>query len=254
AHVADGGAVGQRNRGDARAVEFDELADDSVLTQHLGDGQYDVGRSGARLDVTGQFEADDLGDEHRHRLAQHRRFGLDAADAPAQYPQSVDHCGVRVGAHTGVRVGLAVPCHDRTGEVLDVDLVDDAGARRDHLELVEGTLAPTQELVPFLVAFVLDLHVAFECARVPERVDHHGVVDDHLGRRLRIHLLRVAAQVGDRFAHGGEVYHARYAGEVLHDHACRGELDLCIGFRTRVPAAERADVLGGDVGPVLGPQ
>src|SRR5699024_12032615 len=186
-------------------------------------------------DVAGQLEADDLGDEHRYRLAQHRRFGLDAADAPAQYPQSVDHCGVRVGTHTGVRVGLAVPCHDRTGEVFDVDLVDDAGAWWHHLELVEGTLAPTQELVPFLVAFVLDLHVAREGARVPERIDHHGVVDDHLGRCLRVHLLRVAAQVGDRFAHGGEVDHTRHAGEVLHDHACRRELDLGIGLRTRVP-------------------
>ena len=43
AHVADRGAVGQRHRRDALAVELDELADHAVLAQHLGDGQHQVG-------------------------------------------------------------------------------------------------------------------------------------------------------------------------------------------------------------------
>jgi hypothetical protein len=46
--------------------------------------------------------------------------------------------------------------------VLDVDLVDDAGARRDDLEVVERRLAPAQELVALAVALVLDLDVALE--------------------------------------------------------------------------------------------
>jgi hypothetical protein len=48
------------------------------------------------------------------------------------------------------------------GQVLDVDLVDDAGARRDDLEVVERRLAPAQELVALAVALVLELDVLRE--------------------------------------------------------------------------------------------
>ena len=71
---------------------------------------------------------------------------------------------------------------DHAGEVLDVDLVHDAGAGRDDLEVVEGALAPAQELVALAVALVLDLDVALERLRRAEDVGDHGVVDDHLGR------------------------------------------------------------------------
>jgi len=43
---------------------------------------------------------------------------------------------------SGVR--LTATHHDDAGQVLDVHLVHDAGARRHHLELVEGGLAPAQ--------------------------------------------------------------------------------------------------------------
>ena len=64
----------------------------------------------------------------------------------------------------------------------------------------------------------------------------------------------VAAEVGHRLAHGGEVDDAGHAGEVLHDHARRGELDLLVGLGVGVPAGERLDVVGGDVLAVLGAQ
>ena len=90
---------------DALAVELDELADDAVLAQHLGDREHDVGGGGAGRDRAGQLEADDARDEHRDRLAEHGRLGLDAADAPAEHAEAVDHRGVRVGADAGVGVG-----------------------------------------------------------------------------------------------------------------------------------------------------
>ena len=161
------------------------------------------------LDLAGQLESDDAGDQHRHRLAEHRGLGLDTADAPAQHAESVDHRGVAVGAHTGVGVGHPVAHHHGAGQVLDVDLVHDAGARRHHLEVVEGALAPAQELVALAVAGVLDVDVALEGAGVAEHVDDHRVVDHHFGRRQRVHLLGIAAEVADRLAHGGEVDDAR---------------------------------------------
>ena len=106
AHVADRGAVGQRQRGDAGAVELHELPDDAVLAQHLGDGEHEVGGGRALGQVAVELEADHARDQHRHGLAEHRGLGLDAADAPADDADAVDHRGVGVGADAGVGVGL----------------------------------------------------------------------------------------------------------------------------------------------------
>ena len=221
------------------AVELDELADHAVLAEHVGDREDHVGRRDARRDLTGQFEADDARDEHRDGLAEHGCLGLDAADAPAEHAEAVDHGRVRVGAdaRVGVRleraaVGAVV---DDLCEVLDVDLVDDAGARRDDLEVVERGLAPAQELVALAVALVLDLDVALQGVVTAEQVGDDGVVDDHLGGRERVDLVRVAAERGDRLAHGRQVDDAGDAGEVLHDHAGRRELDLGAGLCRGIP-------------------
>lgn len=226
AHVAQRRAVRERNLGNTVAVELDELADDAVLTEHLGGGEHDVGCGDAGLDLTGELEADDAGDQHGDGLAEHCCLGLDAADAPAEHAEAVDHRGVRVGADTGVGVCLSVTRHDGGCQVLDVDLVNDAHSRGDDLEVVECALAPTEELVTLAVALVFEVDVALECVGLAEDVEDDRVVDDHVGGGERVDLVRVAAEGGDGLTHGGEVDDARNAGEVLHDHAGRRELDF----------------------------
>ena len=254
AHVADGRAVGQRDRRDALAVELDELADHAVLAQHLGDGQDQVGRGRALGQLAAELEADDLRDEHRHRLAEHRGLGLDAADAPAEHAEPVDHRGVRVGADQGVGVGDAVAVEDDAREVLDVDLVHDAGARRHHLELVEGGLPPAQELVALPVALVLQVDVALEGVRRAEEVGDDGVVDDQLGRRERVDRAGsppsscTASRIVAR-----STTHGTPVKSCITTRAGR-ELDLDVRLGLRVPRGERPDVVGGDVGAVLGAQ
>ena len=232
-------------------MELDELADHAVLAQQFGDGEHEVGGGRAAGQLAGQPEPDDLRDEHGHRLAEHGGLGLDAADAPAEHAQAVLHGGVRVGAQAGVGVGDAVAGHHDPGQVLDVDLVHDAGAGRDHLELAERLLAPAQEAEPLAVALELDLHVPGERVGPAEHVGHHGVVDDQLGGDERVDLRRVAAQGLHGLAHGGQVDDGRDAGQVLQDHPGRGELDLGVGLLAGIPLRERADVVGGDVGAVL---
>ena len=67
-------------------------------------------------------------------------------------------------------------------------------------------------------------------------------------------FVRIAAQIGDRLPHGGQVDDARHTGEVLHDHPGGGELDLHARIGRRIPFRDRLDVLLGDIGAVLGPQ
>ena len=258
AHVADRGPVGDRNRGHAVAVELDELADDAVLAEQLGNGQHQVGGGRAGWQLASELEADYARDQHRNGLAQHRGLGLDAADAPAQDAEAVLHGGVGVGADAGVRVGGQAAVrrrrHHHAGQVLDVDLVHDAGAGRHDLELPERLLAPAQEREPLVVALELELHVAVEGVRPAEDVGDYRVVDDELGRHERVDLPGVAAQRPHRLAHRSQVHHRGHAGQVLHQHPGRAELDLRVRLGGRVPAGQRADMLRGDIQPVLGAQ
>jgi hypothetical protein len=136
--------------------------------------------------------------------------------------------------------------------VLDVHLVHDAGAGRDDLEVLERGLAPAEELVALAVALVLDLDVALEGVLGAEQVGDDRVVDDHLGGRERVDLVRVTAERRHGLAHRGEVDDAGDTGEVLHDDSGRGELDLGVGLRLGHPGAERLDLRLRDVGAVFG--
>ena len=127
----------------------------------------------------------------------------------------------------------------------------DAGARRHHLEVAESALAPPQELVALPVALILDFDVALEGIGGAEQVGDHRVVDHQVGRRQRVDLLRLAAEVADRLTHGGQVDDARHPGEVLHHDAGGRVLDLNAGLRLGIPVRDGLDVVFGDVAAVL---
>ncbi|MNF88694.1 hypothetical protein D3C84_711930 [compost metagenome] len=165
---------------------------------------------------------------------------------------------MRIGADQGVRIGeggavvVAAPHH--LGEVLQIDLVADAGARRHHPEVGEGLLAPAQEGIALVVALHLDGHVVGEGAGVGEAVDHHRVVDHQVHRRQRIDLLRIAAGAGHGIAHGGQIDHPGHAGEVLHQHPRRTELDFLLRAALVQPLHHRPAVGGGHAAAVLAAQ
>src|SRR5690606_28666688 len=119
------------------AEEFHELADDALLAEHFGDGEDQVGRRTSFTQTAGETEADDFGNEHGDWLSQHGRLSLDAADAPPEHTQAVDHRGVGVGAEYGIRVcqppTVTLGSEHDTGKELQIDLVNDAGIRRHDL-------------------------------------------------------------------------------------------------------------------------
>ena len=90
-HVGKRCPVGQRQLRQPVAVEFDKLADDAFLAQHFGYGQHEVGCRGAFADLACQLEANDLWNQHGDWLIEHRGFGFDTANAPAEHTQRVDH-------------------------------------------------------------------------------------------------------------------------------------------------------------------
>ena len=172
-HVPDRCPVGEWKGRKPLAEVLDELPDDAGLAQDLRHRQHEVGRGRALGQRAAEPEADDLRDEHRERLAEHRRLGLDAADAPAEHAEPVHHRRVRVGADERVGKRGTVALLDDACEVLEVHLVADAGARRHDLEAAERLLPPAQEEVALMVALELELDVAIERHARRERVDLH---------------------------------------------------------------------------------
>ena len=92
------------------AVELDEFIDHAFFAQHLCDGEHEVGGSDAFVEFARKFETDHIGQQHVHRLAEHDGFGFDAAHAPADHAETVDHGGVRVGADERIGEGEYIIC------------------------------------------------------------------------------------------------------------------------------------------------
>ncbi len=254
-HVAQRRAISERQPVETVAEILDELADHALPAQHLGHGQDEIGRGGAFGQLTGELEADHLGNDHRDRLTEHRRLGLDAAHAPAEHAEAIDHRGVAVGADQGVGEGeLAVAlAHrpDHLRQIFQIDLVTDAGARRHDPEVVEGARPPAEESVALGVAFILALDVDLEGARIAERVDLNRMVDHQIDRRERVDPLGVAAEVEHRLAHRREIDHRRHTGEVLHQHPRRPIGDFLVRAARLEPGDQGLEVLGRDAPAVL---
>ena len=136
-----------------------------------------------------------------------------------------------------------LPRLDHAREVLEIDLVDDPRVRRDDAEVVERALPPAEEGVALAVPLELPLGVAEDCHARAELVHLHRVVDDELGRDLRVDRRRVAAERHHRLAHGGKVDDRRHAREVLQKDTRGTEGDLVAGIGVGVPAGDRAHLV-----------
>ena len=247
AHVRDRRAVGEREPREPVARELDERPDHAERAEHLRDHEHEVGRRRDGRQLALQPYADDPRHGLVQRLAKEDGLGLDPADAIAQDAEPVDHRGVRVRPDERVRerdaAGLVGAVRHDGCEVLEVDLVDDAGARRDDPQVAERGLRPAQELVALPVALVLAPDVEGEGSLAAPRVDLDGVVDDQVRGHERVDPGGIAAQRRHRVAHRREVDDRRHTGEVLEDDPRGHERDLRLAAAAGPPCRERGDVL-----------
>ncbi len=128
-------------------------------------------------------------------------------------------------------------------EELQVYLVDDARARRRHLEVAEGFLRPAQQGVPLCVALVLTLDVALKREYRAVQVHLHGVVYHQVGLHEGIYPLRITTEASRCRAHGREVNDDRHTCEVLQHHAGGQEGKLRALRYSRIPLGEREHIL-----------
>ncbi len=202
-----------------------------MLAQHLRDREDEIRGGRSIRELPGETETDHFGEQHIDRLTDHDGLGFDATDAPSNNTQPVDHRRMRVGADERVRVKDTVVIPYDLGEILEVHLVNDSGGRRNDPEVVEGSLSPLEELVAFHVPCELHLGVDLQRIGRVERIDLHRVIDDEVGRDLRVDLGGggfVSGHPNHRRPHRSEVDDGGNAGEVLENDAGRlvGDLRL----------------------------
>ncbi|MNX72282.1 hypothetical protein D3C86_1036320 [compost metagenome] len=221
-HVGNGCAVAEGQRGRAFAEELQPCANDFLLAQELGQRQHHVGGGDARLQLAGQFDADAFRQTHPRCATEHYAFGFQTTDTDGDHAQRIDVRGVAVGADAGIREGHAVTHLDHRRHFLQVDLVHDAVARRDHVDVLERLLGPVDEVEAVFIATVLDGAVLLERGLVEAGEFHcQRVIDDQLGGYHRVDLGRVATGIGDRIAQPGQVHQRGLAQDVMAHHARR---------------------------------
>ena len=250
-HVADGGAVGQRQGARAFAEELHKLAHHLVLAQDLRHGEHQVGGRHAFAQVACKLKAHHIGREEVHRLAQHGGLGLDAAHTPAHHANAVDHGGVAISAHQGVGVVDTVfALVHAARQIFEVDLVHDAKTRRHHTKGVKGLHAPFHELVALAVALEFELHVQVQRILLAVVVHHDGVVYHQVHRDQRLNLLGVLAQTHRRAAHGGQICQQGHAREILQHHPRHDERNFILAFCVRCPLGQLLHMLCRDLAAI----
>ncbi|MNL15030.1 hypothetical protein D3C87_1359940 [compost metagenome] len=207
----------------AFAKEFQVGRDDLLLAQKFRQRQHRVRGRDARLRFPRQLDADDVGQAHPRSAAQHHAFRFQAAHADGNHAQRVDHRRMRIRAHQGVGIGHAILHLDHGRHALEVNLVQDAVPRRDHVDVFKRLLGPVDEIETVFVAAVFDGPVLGEGVGVETAAfDGQRMVDHQLRGHHRVDQRRVAALGRDGVAQAGQVDQSRLTQDVMTDDA-RGE-------------------------------
>ncbi len=152
---------------------------------------------------------------------------------------------MRIGPDQRVGVINAIRGQHALGEVLQIDLMDDADAGRNDLEGFECLLAPLEKFVAFAVAFEFHFEVQFHRLGGPKKVHLNGMIDHEIDRHERFDDFRVLFHPRDDRPHRGEVDQQWHAREILQDDAGDDERDFLLCGRFGVPVREGAHVALG---------
>src|SRR6266487_6807670 len=203
----------------ARASELDEFSNDTMLTQHLRDGQHKIGRGGTFRQGSGETHANYFWCEQVDGLSQQYSLSLDTTHAPTQHTQAVDHGCMRVGTNQRIGIGnlsaILLFRHDNRGQVLQVDLVHNTRSRRYDAEIAESLLAPAQQGIALTITLVLTFHVAVERQDRTKAIHLHRMVNHQVSGYQRINLLRIAIQPCDGCTHRRQICYSRHASKIL---------------------------------------
>jgi len=145
-----------------------------------------------------------------------------------------------VGISSDDRVGVehAVSVEHNSGEVLQVNLMDDTGARGHDLELVESSGAPLEEGESLVVSFEFKFFVLLLGVSGARDIDLDGVIDDQVDGAEGVDLVGVTTESCHSISHGSQVNDSGYSSEVLQDNSSWLEGDLRTLLRGFLPVED----------------
>lgn len=245
-HIGQCRAVGDGQGTGTLTEILDEGTDHFLAAQQLGHGQHQIGRRDPFPQAPDQFDADHIRSQKIDRLPEHRRFGLDATDAPADDADGIDHRRVRVGTDQCVRKTQAAACSflaaNAGEEMFEVDLVHNAHAGRYDTEGVESLHAPLHELIALVIALELPAHVLLQRLRGAVVVNLHRMIDDQIDRYQGLDAARIVAAGLCCVAHRRQIAEQRHAGEILQHHTRDDKGNLLAAWCAWLPLRELADI------------
>src|SRR5690606_18227611 len=170
------------------------------------------------------------------------------ADAPTEHANAIHHRRVAVRADHRIWKGeLIVPFRARpydARDVLQINLVADAGAGRNDLETPESQLRPTQKAISLTVAGVFDREIAAKRLVRAKRLDDNRMINDQMRGNLTFDLVRIGAGLLQGFAHGRQILDDRQSSRIGHEHAGRTESYFPPGIGVQSGVDQTAYVLG----------
>ena len=221
-HVGDGGAIAQRQCRGAFASKLEPGANNFLFSQELGHRQHHIGGGDAGTRLAAELDAHDIGQPHPGGAPEHDILGFKAAHTNRDHAECVDMRRVAVGTDAGIRKRDAITHLDHRRHFLQIDLMHDAVARRDHIDILEGRFGPVDEMKAVFIATILDRAVFCEGIGVEAAALHRQrVVDDQLNRHDRVDLGRITALIGNRVAKTGEIDQRGLPEDVVADNSCR---------------------------------
>ena len=230
-HVGNGSAIPEAEGPRTLAINLEVGPHHPLLAEEFREGQDQVRPRDPWRQAPGQLHAHHIRGAHHGGPAEHHGLRLKAADAHGNDAEGVHHGGVAVRPHAGVGEGHAVPGLHHGGHFLEVDLVHDAVPRGDDVDVIEGVLAPVDEVEAVGVASLFHRAILLEGPFLKARVLHgEGVVDDELRGHHGIHRGRISAALGDGVPKPRQIHQRRLPQNVVAHHPRRipGEVEITL--------------------------
>ena len=167
----------------------------------------------------GECHAHDVGQAHPRGTTEHHVLRFEPAHANRDHTKRVHMRGVTVRAHKRVRKGDPVQRMHHRRHSLQIDLVHDAVAGRNHIHIFERALGPVDEVKTIFIATIFNRAIFRKCIGIKATAfDGERVINDQLHRDDGIDLGGIAALISNRIAQARQINERGLPEDVMtHD-------------------------------------
>jgi len=151
-HVSNCGSICKCEWFATFSKKFYKLPNDTSLSQHLGNGENNVGRSSLWVDWSDELESNYFRKNHRYCLSKHYWLCFDATNSPANYSKAINHGSMGVCTNNWIWIENTFSLEYNSGKIFKIHLMNYTWPWRYNEEIVECTLTPFQKWKSLLIS------------------------------------------------------------------------------------------------------